>query len=57
MTDEQRFFFDLQGWLLLPAVLTDSKTATMCAECCRGVDPAESRPGGVRDGYSGILNR
>jgi len=22
MTDEQRFFFDLRGWLLLPAVLT-----------------------------------
>ena len=22
MSDEQRFFFDLRGWLLLPAVLT-----------------------------------
>lgn len=25
MTDEQKFFFDLRGWLLLPAVLTEAE--------------------------------
>ena len=25
MTDEQKFFFDLRGWILLPAVLTDER--------------------------------
>jgi hypothetical protein len=27
MTDEQRFFFDLKGWLLLPAVLSEREAA------------------------------
>ena len=25
MTEEQKFFFDLRGWILLPAVLTDER--------------------------------
>ena len=25
MTDEQKFFFDLRGWILLPAVLTNKR--------------------------------
>ncbi len=29
MTDEQRFFFDLKGWLLLPAVLTEAECAAV----------------------------
>ena len=31
MTDEQRFFFDLRGWLLLPAVLTAAEISRYCA--------------------------
>ena len=31
MTDEQKFFFDLKGWLLLPAVLSDDEIAA-CRE-------------------------
>jgi hypothetical protein len=27
MTDEQRFFFDVRGWLLLPAVLSEAECA------------------------------
>ena len=25
MTDEQRYFFDLKGWLLLPSLLTEEQ--------------------------------
>ena len=32
MTDEQRFFFDLRGWLLLPAVLSPQECAELKAE-------------------------
>ena len=32
MTDEQRFFFDLKGWILLPAVLSDEEIEGMKAE-------------------------
>ena len=32
MTDEQRFFFDLRGWILLPGVLTQDEIRTMKAE-------------------------
>ena len=55
MTDEQRFFFDLRGWLVIPEVLTASEAADMRAECYAGVDPLEHRKGGVKDGYSGVL--
>ena len=55
MTEEQRFFFDLRGWLVLPSVLTSEELESMRAECYAGVDALESRPGGVKDGYSGVL--
>lgn len=29
MTDEQRFFFDLKGWLLLPAVLSEAECSAV----------------------------
>eukprot|EP01043_Picozoa_sp_COSAG02_P027467 COSAG02_NODE_1623_length_11604_cov_27.111951_4_plen_315_part_00 len=46
MTDEQRFFFDLRGWILLPAVLSPAE-----CEVCK----AEVIEGGARDCYSGML--
>ena len=55
MSDEQKFFFDLRGWLVVPAVLTAPELEAMRAECYAGVDPLESRSGGVKDGHSGIL--
>ena len=32
MTDEQKFFFDLKGWILLPEVLSPSECAEVMAE-------------------------
>jgi hypothetical protein len=29
MTDEQKFVFDLKGWILIPGVLSDDETATI----------------------------
>lgn len=46
MTDEQRFFFDLRGWILLPAVLSR-------AEC--EMYKAEVIEGGARNCYDGML--
>ncbi len=36
MTDEQRFFFDLRGWILLPAVLGDTEIGELKAEAYAG---------------------
>ena len=55
MTDEQKFFFDLRGWLVLPAVLSEAELEAMRAECYAGVDPLQERAGGVKDGHSGVL--
>jgi hypothetical protein len=38
MTDEQKFFFDLKGWLLLPAVLTDREIADVKEHLLAGGD-------------------
>ena len=53
--DKQKFFFDLRGWLVLSAVLSDGELEAMRAECYAGVDPLEERPGGLKDGISGVL--
>ncbi|MCY4526016.1 MAG: hypothetical protein OXB89_05355, partial [Anaerolineaceae bacterium] len=45
MTDEQKFFFDLRGWILLPAVLGDSEIEEMKAEAY----------GGAKNNYEGKL--
>ena len=29
MSDEQKFIFDLKGWLLIPGVLNDAEIATV----------------------------
>ena len=48
MTDEQKFFFDLRGWILLPAVLTDEREIEeMKAEV----------NGGARQSYGPSLQR
>jgi hypothetical protein len=41
MTDEQKFFFDLRGWILLPSVLTEAEIEEMKAECYSGASSYE----------------
>ena len=41
MTEEQKFFFDLRGWILLPGVLSDAEIAVMKAEAFAAVDPSQ----------------
>ena len=41
MTEEQKFFFDLQGWIVLPAVLSDSELNMMKKECYANIDPKD----------------
>jgi len=36
MTEEQKFFFDLHGWILLPAVLPETEVEAMKAEVYEG---------------------
>ena len=45
MTPEQKFFFDLKGWILLPAVLSPSDIVKMKAEVYDG----------AQRGYEGAL--
>ena len=44
MTDEQRFFFDLRGWILLPAVLSEAEIAPLKAQCYAGIAHGYSGP-------------
>ncbi len=37
MTDEQRFFYDLRGWILLPAVLSEDEIEPLKAQCYSGI--------------------
>ena len=43
MTDEQKFFFDLRGWILLPSVLSASEIEEMKAEVYAGVRSFEGK--------------
>lgn len=47
MTDEQKFFFDLHGWILLPSVLSVAETEEMKAEVYAG----------AKQSYDGALQR
>jgi hypothetical protein len=38
MTDEQKFLFDVRGWLLLPGVLGEAEIAAIKAHCLAGGD-------------------
>ena len=51
MTDEQRFLFDLQGYLVVPEVLDPATVERMRAEMdARGVDPPEENSDAYRFG-------
>ena len=47
MTEEQKFFFDLRGWLLLPSILTPAEIEVMKAEVYAG----------AAKGYEGNLQK
>ncbi|MBB15874.1 hypothetical protein CMK22_11420 [Candidatus Poribacteria bacterium] len=47
MTDEQKFFFDLHGWILLPSVLSTTETKEMRSEVYAG----------AKQSYDGALQR
>ena len=47
MTDEQKFFFDLHGWILIPSVLSAMETEEMKAEVYAG----------AKQSYDGALQR
>ena len=53
MTDEQRFYFDLRGWILLPSVLSDSEIEVMRAEVYCGAKLGDSFVSGR--GFEGQL--
>ena len=38
MTEEQKFFFDLKGWILIPSVLSKQETTTMQDEVKAGAE-------------------
>ena len=38
MTEKQKFFFDLRGWILLPAVLTPDQIEPLKAEVYDALD-------------------
>ena len=45
MTPEQKFFFDLRGWILLPSILSEAEIEEMKAEVYAG----------ARQSYEGAL--
>ena len=47
MTEEQKFFFDLRGWILLPAVLSSAEIDGMKKEVYDG----------AKNGYEGLLQK
>ena len=42
MTDEQKFFFDLKGWIVIPAVLSSAETESMKSEVYNGAENSYS---------------
>ena len=44
MTDEQKFFLDLKGWITLPAVLDDSEIEEMKAAVYGGAKQSYEAP-------------
>jgi hypothetical protein len=57
MTAEQKFFFDLKGWIVLPAVITEDEIEAMKAECYDGADLSKQRSGGLKCGHEGVLQK
>ncbi len=57
LTDEQRYLFDKDGWLLIPGVLSDAECAEMRAFCERLHHDPESIPEPERSAIGGPLQR
>lgn len=55
MTDEQRFFFDLRGWILLPAVLSAAEIKTMKSEVYAVAEPRQHQYINPNQSYQGAL--
>ncbi len=56
MTEEQKFFFDLKGWILVPSVLTETEIENMKAEVYAAVEPDyKGRNSDLKQGYKGRL--
>lgn len=57
LTEEQKYFFDLRGWMLLPSVLSDDEIAEMKEFCYRLHRDRESVPLAQRSSVGGPLQR
>ncbi|MDE2847693.1 MAG: phytanoyl-CoA dioxygenase family protein [Gemmatimonadota bacterium] len=56
MTEEQKFFFDLKGWILVPSVLTETEIEEMKAEVYAAVEPEnKGKNSGFKRGFHGKL--
>ena len=53
MTDEQRYFFDLKGWLLLPSLLAEEQLGPIQEHQMRFLRDRESLPAEERDNHGG----
>ena len=51
MTEEQKFFFDLKGWILVPSILTETEVEEMKAEVYAAVEPDNK---GKNSGLKGV---
>ncbi len=57
MTPEQKFFFDLRGWILLPSVLSPDEVDEMKAEVYAGAKPHKGSNDKRGTGYEGLLQK
>ena len=55
MTDEQKFFFDLRGWILLPGVLTQDEIKAMKSEAYSAAAVKQHQPINPRQSFQGTL--
>ena len=57
LTDEQKYLFDMRGWLLIPGVLTAAEAAEMRSFCTRLKNDPESIPESDRSTLGGPLQQ
>lgn len=57
LTDEQKYLFDMRGWLLVPGVLTADEAAEMRSFCTRLKNDPDSIPESERSTLGGPLQR
>ncbi len=57
LTDEQKYLFDMRGWLLVPGVLSAGEAAEMRSFCTRLKNDPESIPESERSTLGGPLQR